>query len=280
VAEDEISGAAPVSAAPAVGPPWPWAVFFGVFGAALMAYGWAMETPTKPLATILSDQGRSIGSFLLICALASALANWRKTLQGLRLPVLLLPLYFVGLVPAIIAATAVWRGGWVLGIAGAAAGTAAGALTGWLFTRWMAIETHNPKVIASGTITMVGALAVLLALYGGYTWSTLWPATLGQAWIIGLFPIVFALLGALVRRPLLGLLSALPIVPLPLVPLIASTTVGWEGGWLLGIAGAAAGAVAGAATGWLYNRWIMPEYEKRRLRESAVWPPRSTAGAR
>ena len=275
MAELEISGAAPVDAAPAAGPRWPWVVFYGVFGAALIAYGWAMETPAKPLATVLTQQARGIGVLALLCALASALANWRKTFQGLRLPLLLIPLYVAGLVPGIVAATAAWCGGWVLGIAGAAAGAAAGALTGWLFTRWMAAEIQTPKVVASGTITMVGALTVLLALYGGYTWATMWPSTLGEAWMVGLFPMVFALLGALVRRPILGLVSALPLVPLPLVPLIASMTVGWGGDWLLGIAGAAAGSAAGAATGLLYQRWIMPEYEKRRVRESAVWPPGS-----
>ncbi len=281
MAKAETSGADPVGAAPALEPRWPWSVLFGVFGAALIAYGWAMETPAKPLATILMDQARGIGSLLLLCALASAMANWRKTFQGLRMPLLLMPLYVVGLVPAIVAVTAAWGGGWILGIAGAAAGMAAGALTGCLFTRWMAAEIQNPsRVIASGTITIVGAFAVLLALYGGYTWATLWLATVGEAWIIVLFPIVFALLGALVRRPFLGLLSALPLVPLPLVPLIASMTVGWGGGWLLGIVGAAAGAAAGATTGWLYQQWIMPEYEKRRAHNSAVWPPRSPAGAR
>jgi hypothetical protein len=53
-------------------------------------------------------------------------------------------------------------------------------------------------------------------------------------------------------------------------------TGAWEGGWLLGVAGAAVGAAAGAVKGWLFNRWIMPEYDKRRA--SAVQPPGSTAG--
>jgi hypothetical protein len=118
----------------------------------------------------------------------------------------------------------------------------------------------------------------LFALVGAYSWATAWLATLDEAWAIGLFPIAFAFLGALVRRPFLGLLSALPLVPLLLVPLVASLTVGWEGGWVLGIAGAAAWAAAGAATGWLYNRWIMPEYAKRREREMAVRTPGSTDG--
>jgi hypothetical protein len=55
--------------------------------------------------------------------------------------------------------------------------------------------------------------------------------------------------------------------------------VGWEGGWILGIAGAAAGATAGAVMGWLFNRWIMPEYDKLRAREKAARPPGSTDGS-
>jgi hypothetical protein len=61
-----------------------------------------------------------------------------------------------------------------------------------------------------------------------------------------------------------------------LIPPLASMTVGWEGGWNLGIAGAAAGAAAGAVMGWLFNRWIMPEYDRRRARESAIRPAGST----
>jgi len=171
-----------------------------------------------------------------------------------------------------------WEGGWILGVAGAAAGSAAGAVAGWLFTRWTLPETQNPRTLVSGAITLPGAFAVLFALFGAYSWATAWVATLDEAWVIGLFPITFALLGALVRRPFLALLSALPLVPVQLIPLVASLTVGWEGGWILGIAGAAVGAAAGAANGWLYSRWIMPEFEKRRARESAVRPPGSTDG--
>ena len=74
------------------------------------------------------------------------------------------------------------------------------------------------------------------------------------------------------------MLTALPFVALQLVPLVASMTVAWEGGWIPGIAGAAAGAAAGAVNGWLYNRWIMPEYDKRRARQRAVRPPGLTDG--
>lgn len=91
---------------------------------------------------------------------------------------------------------------------------------------------------------------------------------LGLVWIIGLFPLVFAFLGAFVGRPFMAMISALPLVAVQLIPLVASLTMGWEGGWTLGIAGAAAGAVAGAANGWLYNRWIMPEYDKHHARQT------------
>ena len=61
----------------------------------------------------------------------------------------------------------------------------------------------------------------------------------------------------------------------PWVALFAmSMTMEWEGGWILGIAG----APVGAAFGWLFNRWIMPEYDKRRERGSAVRPPGSSDG--
>jgi hypothetical protein len=48
---------------------------------------------------------------------------------------------------------------------------------------------------------------------------------------------------------------------------------------MLGIAGAAVGATAGTVNGWLFNRWIMPEYDKRRARERAVQPPGSSDAA-
>src|SRR5207244_2674690 len=99
---------------------------------------------------------------------------------------------------------------------------------------------------------------------------------------IGLLLFIFAFAGALGRgRPFHGLRVALFLVPLylvGLVPPVASMTVGWEGGWALGIAGAAAGAAAGAVNGWLFKCWIMPEYDKRRARQSAVRPPGSTDG--
>jgi hypothetical protein len=273
VAEDNGSGGLPVGGGAAVvGPRWPWVVLFAVVGAALCAYGWATATPAKPPATFLTDQVQGFGMFLILCALGGALANWRRPFQGLQLPLTILPLYLVGLVPPIASATVGWEGGWTLGFAGAALGVGAGAITGWLFTRWILAEAQRSRVIVSGTMTLPIAFGVLFAVYGAHNWAIVWLQTLDQAWMIALFPIVFALLGALVGKPLLGLLSALPLVPVQLIPLVASLTVGWEGGWILGIAGAAAGATAGAANGWLYNRWIMPEYEKRRARESARVP--------
>jgi hypothetical protein len=53
-------------------------------------------------------------------------------------------------------------------------------------------------------------------------------------------------------------------------------TVGWEGGWVLGVAGAVVGAAGGTLKGWLFNRWIMPEYDKRREQARAIRPPGAT----
>ena len=73
----------------------------------------------------------------------------------------------------------------------------------------------------------------------------------------------FALAGAMVsRKPVAGLRLPLALVPfylVALVPPVASATVGWEGGWIFGLAGAAAGAGAGTLSGWLFLRWILPE---------------------
>jgi len=217
----------------------------------------------------LGDEGRTIGSLLFSFALPAALIG-RSPFPELRnyaLP--WAPMYLMGeLVPAVASMTVGWEGGWILGIAGAAAGAAAGAVAGWLFAQWTLpdIESRPPE---RGKATQLPILvAVVFALLGAYTWAIEW-LTRDQAWAIGIFPIFFALLGAMVERPFLGLLSALPLVPVQLIPLVGSLTVGWEGGWVLGIAGAAAGAAAGAVTGWLFLRWIMPEYDKRRAREAA-----------
>jgi hypothetical protein len=125
---------------------------------------------------------------------------------------------------------------------------------------------------------------VLFALFGAvliaYEWATAFPAKPlatfleGQARTIGIFLFVFALPSALARRnPLPGLrnfaLALAPTYLVQLVPPVAAGTGGWEG---------AVGAAAGAVNGWMFKRWIMPEYEKRRARESAVRPPDSTDG--
>src|SRR5262249_3536673 len=96
------------------------------------------------------------------------------------------------------------------------------------------------------------------------------PATflVDEARTIGMLLFVFALPDVLARRsPFPDLRNlALPLAPLylvGLVPPVASMTVGWEGGWILGIAGAAAGAAAGAVMGWLFTRWALPDLEKR-----------------
>jgi hypothetical protein len=276
VAEHDVPGGPPGGgAAPVVGPRWPWVALFAMFGAVLFAYGWASEWPAKPLATVLVNPAKGIGLFLIVGVLASALAG-RGPFHGLRLPLMVVPFYLVDLVPSVASTSGGWKGGWILGIAGAAAGTAAVAATGWLFSRLILPDTEIPRV-RGRAVRMSVAFAVLFALFGAYSWATASP-TPDRAWGMGILLIGSALPGAFVGRPFLGLLVALPLGLVQLVPLVASMTVVWEGGWILGIAGAPAGAVAGAAFGWLFNRWIMPEYDKRRERGSAVRPPGSSAG--
>jgi len=144
----------------------------------------------------------------------------------------------------------------------------------WLFTRWTLPEIDNrPRERVRAVLPI--AFAVLLAVYGAYNWAIAW-LTLDQAWVVGVAWIFLSLPAALVGRPLLGLRVAFLFVLVMLVPVVGSATVGWEGGWLLGIAGAAVGATAGAVTGWLFNRWIMPEYDKRPARERAFQAPGSS----
>jgi hypothetical protein len=181
----------------------------------------------------------------------------------------LAPFYLVELVPPVASTTVTWEGGWVLGIAGAAAGVAAGAATGWLFTRWTLPDIKNRHPERGKATQLPIVFAALFALFGAYSWAIKW-LTLDHAWGIGLGWILLALPGALVGRPFLGLLVMSPFVLVTLVPLVASMIVGWEGGWVDGIAGAAVGAAAGAVMGWLFKRWIMPEYDKRRARESTA----------
>jgi len=81
-----------------------------------------------------------------------------------------------------------------------------------------------------------------------------------QAETIGTYVIVMVLVCALAkRRPFKGLLFLSLFVPAYLVglfPHVAALTVGWEGGWIPGNAGAAAGAAAWATFGWLVTGWI------------------------
>jgi hypothetical protein len=279
--ENDVPGGRAVApSAPDMDPQVGYMVFFGVLGAALTAWIWASAHPAKPYDKFMEDQARTIGFWLFIFVLPGALVNPKKAFQGLRFPLLLLPLYLVAEVfPAIVSMTVGWDGGWMLGLTGAATGAVVWAAVGKLFVRWELPENQNYPSERTRTITLPIAFAVLFACFGAYNWASAW-LTLDQAWAIVLFPLVFAFLGALVGRPLLSMLAASPLVLVHLVPLIATLTVGWAGGWPLGIAGAVAGMVAGAANGWMYNRWIMPEYDKLREREKAGRPPGSTDGTR
>jgi hypothetical protein len=278
--ENDAPGVTPVAVpAPDIDPRVAWMVLYGLMGAALTAWIWASAHTAQPLSTFAENQVRTLGFWLVAFVLPGLLANWRKPLRSLHFPLLLLPLYLVGeLVPAVVAMRMGWDGGWALGSAGAFAGAAAGALVGRLFHPWIVVEgERSPPGPRQRAILLPLVFAVLFALYGAHSWASTW-LTLDYAWALGIFPLLFAFLGALVGRPLLSMLTALPLVPLQLIPVVALLTVGWDGGWILGVAGAAAGAVAGALTGWLYDRWIMPEYDKRRAGKNAPQPPGSTDG--
>jgi hypothetical protein len=250
-------------------------VLFGMFGAALIAWSWASTHTAKPIDAFLVDQAKSLGLWLCIFVLPGVLArkNPLTDLRTFALP--LAPWYLVGLVPPVVAMTVEWEGGWFLGIGGAAMGAVSGVLVGWLFARWtlpdIEIRRHQP----ARAYILPFAFAALFALFGAYNWGIEW-LTLDQAWVIPVTWMLLAVPGALVGRLVLGVLVMSPFELLMLMPLLGSMTVGWQGGWVLGIAGAAVGAAAGAATGWMFKRWIMPEYDKRRAREDAARPPRST----
>jgi hypothetical protein len=249
---------------------------YGLLGVGLTAYSWASTWPVKSFDTLLGEEGRWLGFLVVAFVLPSLLVNRRKLLRSLRFPVVLLPVHVVAqLFPSLVTLTMEWQGGWTLGTAGALVGAGAGTVMGWLSNRWMLSPTENYPSARSRAILMPIVFAVLFGCYGAHNWAVLW-ITPDYAWAIVLFPLVFAFLGGLVGRPFLGMLTALPVVPLLLLPLVASQTVGWDGGWPAGIAGAAAGAAAGAVNGWLYNRWIMPEYDRVRAREKAAQPPDST----
>jgi hypothetical protein len=275
--ENDISGRTP-AAVPAtdIDPQVGFMLFYGLIGAALTAWFWANACTAQPAAAYFCDQAKFVGFFLFVLVLGGALAKG-SPFKALREQLYFAPLYLVNQIPSVVAMTVGWEGGWILGVAGAGAGAATGAASGWLFNRWTLPEIENRPSVRRRAILLPIAFAVLFAIYGAHNWASVWLTT-GYAWAIGLFPLVFAFLGGLVGRPFLGMLTALPVVPLQLVPLVASMTVGWEGGWIPGIAGAAVGAAAGAVNGWLYDRWVMPEYDKRRERERAVRSPGSTDG--
>jgi hypothetical protein len=251
-------------------------VIFGLLGAALIAYDWSCACSPKPLATYLEVQARPLLFFLMVFGFAAAMRKG-KTLQGLRELLYFVPLYLMGQVPSLASMAVAWEGGWLFGLAGAAAGGAAGALAGWLFARWTLPQTENRPDVRRRAILLPIAFATLFAIFGSYLWASA-RVTTDEAWVIPVAWLFLALPGALVGRPLTGLLVASPLVLVMLVPLVGLLTLGWEGGWIVGVAGAALGAAAGAVNGWLFNRWIMPEYDKRHARESAVRPPGSTDG--
>jgi hypothetical protein len=276
MAENDVSGGPSIAAAaPVTASQAPWVVFIAVLGAALCGYDWANPCPAQPRDTFVADQARTMGYFLIVFV-AGALAS-RSPLQGLRGMLYLLPLYVVAQVPPVVATTVGWEGGWALGLAGAAAGAAGGTVAGWLLFRWTEpdIEKNRPGERARAILLPI-TFGLLFALYGGYTWGHE-PARLDEAWVIGLGWVLLAVPGVLVGRPFLGLLLASPLVLLTLVPLVASLAGTWEGGWVLGSAGAATGAALGALKGWLFNRWLMPEYDKRRAGQTAVQPSSPTA---
>lgn len=263
MAENDVPDGSP-TAAPAVAPQSPWVVLFALFGAALIAYNWASACPAKPLATFLEDQARGMGGLVFIFALPGALVG--RPLRALRELLVIVPLYLVGQVPSVASMTREWEGGWIPGLAGAAAGAAAGMAMGQLFTRWTLPELEKrPREHVLFALPIV--FAVLFAIFGAYNWGVAW-ATKDDFWVIVIGWVLLALPGALVGRPFLGLLVMSPFLLVTLIPFVGSMTVGWEGGWLLGSAGAAVGALAGAAKGWMFKRWIMPLYDKLRAREN------------
>jgi hypothetical protein len=245
-------------------------VLYALIGAALCAWEWARECPPKSLAEFWVVQAH-MGAFLSFCVLASVLAG-KGLIEGLKMPVALLPLYILSLVPSVVSMTVEWHGGWLLGFAGAATGAAAGAGMGWLHFRWGLLsetDKDNPPSKRRRAIMLPIAFAVLLSVCASYTWAVEW-APPDDAWAIGLAWLLLGIPGALVGRPILGLIVMSPLLLVLLVPSAAVVTVGWEGGWIAGIVGATIGAAAGAVQGWSFNRWIMPEYDNRRARQNAV----------
>ena len=129
----------------------------------------------------------------------------------------------------------------------------------------------------------VAGFAAFVALLCADSWQSPWPDMPFARFLvwIGTYLIIPPLIGW-IGWGIGGLRRVLPIVPIYLVVLVrplASMTVGWEGGWILGIAGAAAGALAGAAAGWLFARWTPPEIRNNRACRRGVRPPDPTDGS-
>ena len=163
----------------------------------------------------------------------------------------------------------------MLGTLGAAAGVVAGAAMGWMLTRWTLPEIDNRPKLARNQLPVF--CAVPFSSYTAYVWGIEWLKP-EQTWVIGVCWLALSITGALVGRPLLGLVVWSPFVLVTLVPTVASITVGWEGGWILGTAGAVLGAASGVASGLMFNRRIMPEYDKLHAREKAARMPNSIDG--
>jgi hypothetical protein len=125
--------------------------------------------------------------------------------------------------------------------------------------RWLVAEDdvpgRRPVVAAAPVVAPKSFYVVLFALFGTILcadhWATAYPAkTLApfleaQVWAIGFFLFMLALAFALRRGRLFHALREplflVPVYLVQLVPQVASMTGGWEGGWMLGIAGAAGG---------------------------------------
>src|SRR5262245_47682424 len=136
----------------------------------------------------------------------------------------------------------------------------------------------EPPVTAASAVSPQSAWMVLFGLFGAALTAWIWASACtaqpsatfleDQAKSIGFFLCVFVFLPAVLvrKRPVQGLRElscVLPLYVVGLVPPVASMTLGWNGGWLLGIAGAATGAAVGAAAGWLFSQWTLPEIENR-----------------
>jgi hypothetical protein len=208
-------------------------------------------------------------AFLALMFVLSSVAGKGKRFHGLCDSLYIVPLMLVGQVPLVVSMLVGWEGGWLLGALGAAVGAAAGAAAGWLYGRWSLPDSMNPPSKRWRAIALPTVFALLLAFYGAHNWAVEW-LTPDHAWVIVIVLVALSLPGALVGRPILGMLVMSPLSLLLMVPLVASLTVGWEGGLVPGIAGATLGAAAGALQGWLFNRWIMPEYDARRQKLEAA----------